>query len=279
MSFFSGRKIIIATKHQKEKIIGPKVALKLRGLPLTTNLLDTDLLGTFTGEVERIHDPIKTARLKCEMAMDLTGADIAISSEGSFGAHPTFIFSPCNEELILLKDRKNDIEIIGKKLSTNTNLDGQLCSNMEELINIAKSTGFPSHGLILRNDKNGNEIVEKGITEWKDLESIFKKILSINQKVYVETDMRAMHNPKRQEVIAQATDAMIQRALRCCQKCNFPGYGVTSALKGLPCDTCGLPTKSIKALIYSCQKCGFSESRNTVGKKMESAQYCDFCNP
>ncbi len=279
MNLFSGRKIVIATKHEKEKIIGPKVAQKLNGLPFVTSKLDTDLLGTFTGEVNRVADAISTARLKCEMAMDLTGADIAISSEGSFGPHPAFVFSSCNEELVMLKDRKNDLEIIGKKLSSDTNLDGQFCSTISELTSFVEKIGFPDHAVILRSDKNASDEIVKGILHWDDLAANFQRILERNKKVYVETDMRAMFNPKRREVIAQATDAMIERALSSCQKCHSPGYGLTDVVKGLPCEMCGLPTQSIKTFIHACQKCGFSESIRNPRSTFESAQYCDFCNP
>ncbi len=73
MNLFSGRKLVIATKHKKEKIIGPLAASRLGVLPVVPAGLDTDQLGTFTGEIERPADPLTTARKKCEMAMALTG--------------------------------------------------------------------------------------------------------------------------------------------------------------------------------------------------------------
>jgi hypothetical protein len=45
---------------------------------------DTDLLGTFTGEIERKLDPIATARQKCLLAMKLSNCDLGVASEGSF---------------------------------------------------------------------------------------------------------------------------------------------------------------------------------------------------
>lgn len=36
--------------------------------------------------------------------MELTGADLALVSEGSFGAHPTAFFLPANEEWLVLLD-------------------------------------------------------------------------------------------------------------------------------------------------------------------------------
>lgn len=72
MNLFLGRRLVIATKHQKETIIGPRVESKLGALPFVPKNLDTDVLGTFTGEIERSSDPLSTARQKCEMAMKHT---------------------------------------------------------------------------------------------------------------------------------------------------------------------------------------------------------------
>jgi len=54
---FENRKLIIATKHDKERVIAPLVN-KYLGINKTfTTDFDTDSLGTFTGEIERKEDP------------------------------------------------------------------------------------------------------------------------------------------------------------------------------------------------------------------------------
>ena len=55
---FSGRKLLIATKHQKEKAIAPILEKELGVIAILASNLDTDVLGTFTGEIERKEDPI-----------------------------------------------------------------------------------------------------------------------------------------------------------------------------------------------------------------------------
>ena len=62
---FKGRNLIIATKHGKEKVIAPIVEKELGVKCFVTKDLDTDILGTFTGEVERKDDPLTAARKKC----------------------------------------------------------------------------------------------------------------------------------------------------------------------------------------------------------------------
>ena len=53
---FLGRKLFIATKHKKETVIAPIIEVAL-GVVCFTNLdFDTDILGTFCGEIEtQIH--------------------------------------------------------------------------------------------------------------------------------------------------------------------------------------------------------------------------------
>ena len=55
---FNERKLLIATKHGKEKVIAPIIEKALSVSCHTANNFDTDLLGTFTGEVERTQDPL-----------------------------------------------------------------------------------------------------------------------------------------------------------------------------------------------------------------------------
>ena len=81
---FNGRRLLIVTKHQKEKVIAPLLEKELGVKCMVTENFDTDVLGTFTGEIERVHDPVTTARNKCHMAMELSDCDLAIASEGSF---------------------------------------------------------------------------------------------------------------------------------------------------------------------------------------------------
>lgn len=60
----SGRKLIIATKHEKGKTIAPILEKNL-GVKSQVNIsLDTDLLVTFAGEIESKSAPLTIARKK-----------------------------------------------------------------------------------------------------------------------------------------------------------------------------------------------------------------------
>ena len=120
---FQGRTLLIVTKHEKQKVIGPILEKELGVNCVVTDNFDTDILGTFTGEIERMDNPINTARHKCLMAMELANCDLAISSEGSFGPHPSLPFITAEDEFLLFLDKKNNLEIIVREISTETNFN------------------------------------------------------------------------------------------------------------------------------------------------------------
>jgi hypothetical protein len=170
---FKGRNLIIATKHSKEKVIAPIVEKEL-GVKCFVSLdLDTDLLGTFTGEIERKDDPVTSARNKCLMAMELTNCDLAIASEGSFGPHPTLYFIPADDEILVFIDKKNGFEIIAREISTESNFNGSEIKTEKELLAFAANAHFPSHGLILRKSKEEYGDIVKGITSEAQLSKVF----------------------------------------------------------------------------------------------------------
>ena len=277
---FKGRKLLIATKHQKEKVIAPLLQKELGVECIVPDNFDTDVLGTFTGEVERKDDPITTARNKCLLAMELYNCDLGIASEGSFGPHPSFSFVHADDEMLLFIDKKNDLEIIARELSTDTNFNGEEIKTEKQLKDFARRTKFPTHGLIVRKAKENFTEMIKGITTWEQLSTTFNQFLEKYRVVYVETDMRAMYNPSRMLVIEKATQKLIDKIKSCCPQCNTPGFGITEARSGLPCNLCGSPTRSTLSYIYNCNKCSFTKEEMYPHKKFnEEPAYCDYCNP
>lgn len=277
---FKGRKLIIATKHQKENVIVPLLEMELGVKCFVPENFDTDVLGTFTGEVERKDDPITTARNKCLLAMELYDCDLGIASEGSFGPHPSMFFVHADDEIVLFIDKKNDLEIIARELSTDTNFNGEEIKTESQLKNFAKRMKFPSHGLIVRKAKDDNSEIIKGITDWERLLNIFNQLLNKYGAVYVETDMRAMHNPTRMSVIGKAVQKLVDKIKSCCPQCNTSGFGISDAKSGLPCNLCGSPTRSTLSYIYTCNKCSFTKEEMFPHKKItEDPTYCDYCNP
>ncbi len=280
MGFFKGRKAVIATKHKKEEVIAPILENKLGLICIVPDGLDTDLLGTFSGEVARLDDPVTTLRKKCLMAIELSGINLAIASEGSFGAHPAIFFTHADDELIMLMDKENDIEITERELSMETNFAGTEVKSVEELIEFADRIGFPAHGIILKKAKENLSGMIKESGSLKDLIENYNIIKIFDSLAYAETDMRAMRNPTRMKVIAKATDKLVGKINTLCPYCSMPGFGVVDTVKGLPCEICGFPTRSTLKHIYRCQKCNFQMDKEfPFEKRTEDPRYCDYCNP
>lgn len=277
---FQGRRLLIATKHKKESVIAPLAEKALGVSCFVTHDFDSDLFGTFTGEIDRKLDPIATVRQKCLMAMELTDCDLAIASEGSFGQHPSLFFVNADEEFLIFIDKKNNLEIIGRELSTETNFNGREIKTEEELFEFANSVGFPSHGLILRKGREENADIFKGITDEKQLKNVFGHLQQKYGSLYVETDMRALYNPTRMGVIETAAIKLMDKINSLCPQCSLPGFGITDAKSGLKCSLCGSPTRSTLSYIRQCIHCHYLEEEMFPHKKEdEDPMYCDFCNP
>ncbi|PQJ82214.1 DUF6671 family protein [Polaribacter glomeratus] len=277
---FKGRSLIIATKHEKEKVIAPLLEEALGVCCFVKDDFDTDTLGTFTGEIERKLDPIATARKKCLLAMKLANCDLGIASEGSFGSHPSLFFVNADDEFLIFIDKKNNLEIVARELSLETNFNGKEIKTENDLLAFAELVKFPSHGLIIRASKEDTSHIIKGITKTSQLKETFQKMIKSYDSIYVETDMRAMYNPTRMSVIETTTKKLVTKINSCCPQCNAPGFDVTDVKKGLECDLCGSPTNSTLSFIYSCKKCDFKkEELYPHQKTSEDPMYCDYCNP
>ncbi|MEM9313429.1 MAG: DUF6671 family protein [Pseudomonadota bacterium] len=277
---FAGRTLVVATKHGKEQAIAPVLEAALGVHCVTPPDLDTDLLGTFTGEVERTMDPVSTAREKCHRAMDATGVDLAVASEGSFGPHPVMVFVPGGEELLALVDRQNDLELVARDFGTSTNFATATIREESALWEFAAKAQFPSHALILRKARDSREHIHKGLRDEAVLLSVFHDLRQRFGEVFVETDMRAMHNPTRMAAIGAATKKLVELVESTCPACSWPGFRVTDVVRGLPCGLCGLPTNAASRHILVCEHCGHREERrHPDGKTVEDPMYCEFCNP
>lgn len=277
---FQNRKLLIATKHQKEKVIASILEMELGVSCFVDETFDTDALGTFTGEIERELDPIATAREKCLQAMKINNCDLGVASEGSFGPHPSMFFVNADDEFLIFIDTKNNIEVIARELSTSTNFNGKQIQSEKELLEFADQVDCPAHGLILRKSKDENTEIYKGITDIEVLKKSFQHLYSKYNTVYAETDMRAMYNPTRMNVIKKAAEKLVQKIKSTCPQCQMPGFGITDAKKGLECSLCGSPTNSTLSYIYVCQRCQFTKEEIYPNKKTtEDPMYCDYCNP
>lgn len=281
MSIFADRVAVLATMHRKEQVIAPILqdALNIRvEVPAGFN---SDLFGTFTRDIDRLEDARSTARQKAEKALLLTGETLAIASEGSFGPHPAVPFLACDRELVVLIDSAHDLEIVGQAFSTQTNYRHQRITSQQEAQAFAAAVGFPTHGLVVMapNTRLEAEII-KGITSEAGLAEAVERFLNQFGEAHVETDMRAMHNPTRMQVIAEATRDLVRKMQQTCPQCDRPGFDVTERQRGLPCAWCGSPTDLVLMDVYRCDRCGYMETvRFPDQRETADPAQCGFCNP
>ncbi|MGL2986532.1 DUF6671 family protein [Flavobacterium sp. RSSA_27] len=280
LNSFKGRQLVIATMHQKEQVMAPILEKGLGVICTIPKNFDTDSFGTFSGEITRTSDALTVARQKCLAAIVATDCDLAVASEGSFGPHPSAYFASANDELVMLMDRENQLEIIGRSISFQTNFSGSYINSETELMNFAAQAKFPSHGLILRPSANSTEDMLKGIVSPDVLLEQFRYLKVKHPAVFVETDMRAMYNPTRMEIISMATKQLVQHVQSLCPECQTPGFTITDMKTGLPCSWCGNATPSVLCHIYSCKKCNFTKEHLYPNhKKTEDPGFCNYCNP
>ncbi|MER3433819.1 MAG: hypothetical protein C4288_10390 [Leptolyngbya sp. ERB_1_1] len=284
MHLFQDRVAVLATMHRKEEAIAPILESEF-GLKIQVpHDLNTDRFGTFTREIARSGDQLEAARKKALAAIEHTGLDLAIASEGSFAPHPAFPMLPCNCELVILIDTLNDLEVIGESVSTDTNFNHRSVVNFDQAHQFAIEVGFPEHKLVVMVNKDATDPADilKGIADFDQLREAVSIALarSTTGTIHIETDMRAMHNPTRMKAIAQATHDLAEKLKQCCPSCSTPGFTLLDVKRGLPCDWCGSPTDLVLAQIYRCQKCEFEQDElYPDGKQTAEPMYCPCCNP
>lgn len=280
MNIFENRKLLIVTKHGKELVLRPLLEKSLGVNCVVSDEFDTDAFGTFSGEIDRKDDALVTIKKKCLATMLFYNVDLAVASEGSFGPHPSAFFATADDELVILIDIVNNLQIVGRKVSLETNFAAREFHNVDLFLLFLRQIKFPSHKIILKSNSAKSVEVYKDISTDAEAIRIFNFLVRKYGSAYVETDMRAMNNPTRMKVIQEAAENLIAKVSAFCPRCQTPGFSITSAVSGLPCSCCNLPTKSTLYHTCECIKCKFKEER-FFPRKMhsEDPMFCDNCNP
>jgi hypothetical protein len=280
---FAGRTLGVATIHGKERVIGPALmqALPLAGFHAIAGV-DTDRFGAFSGEVQRTLSPLEAAIAKARHGAEISGLDLVIASEGSFGPYPPAPFMPCNEEFLMLYDARDGSLYDHRHVSLNTVFGGEQCATLQEVLAFAERMEFPGHGLVIRPQERWEpgDPIRKGIHDAQQLRNHADSLLAEHGSVWVETDMRAMANPTRMAVIAETAERFAQELAHTCPSCGELYFRITGTTPGLPCSLCGWPTASIRRYTRTCRSCACSEQEQRPdGKVEEDPRYCDHCNP
>lgn len=282
VSVYSGRKIVLTSKHHKSRAIAPAMQQRL-GAQVVECGLDTDQLGTFSGEVERPGKALTVVKRKCEWGMRETSLPLGMASEGSFGPHPMMPFLAMGQELLFFIDQINNFETFQSLSSENTNYKTETLASIEGLEKFAQQVRFPSHAIILRSTNNSSSTpLFKGIVDKDTLQQAFIECQGQSEdgKVWAETDMRAHLNPTRMSVIAELAGKLADRLAFPCPACELPGWGVVDSVKGLPCTWCGSATELVKTLTFGCVRCDHRrEEPRPDGLTEAEPGRCPQCNP
>jgi len=280
---YAGRNAVLATMHGKERAVAP-VFQQSVGLSVTAaSGLDTDQLGTFTGEIPRDGTMLEVAVRKARLGMRATGLPLGLASEGTFGPHPQVPFVAAAIELMVLVDDERGLVVHEGLIAEATNFAQRVAAPGIDLGGFLARIGFPEHALIVRpNSGDASGALAKGIADRSRLDQAVAAAATVSDdgQARLETDMRAHLNPTRMRSLGALAERLARRVATPCPGCGTPGYGRTGARAGLPCEECGAPTEMIAAELYSCALCTHCEARpRPDGLRAAGAGHCPMCNP
>jgi len=279
-AFFSGKELHIVSKHQKHLYLQPALSAKTGLICKPFTEIDTDLLGTFSGEVDRTLPPLDCAREKCRQAAAYIKDGYLLASEGSFGPHPALGFIAAGEEWLVFYDVAEKKELVVRDVTLDTCFRGEKITDEATCIAFLESIGFPEQKVILKSTQQQPQQVYKDLTTVSTVVEKVKELLQAFGTCYIETDMRAMNNPARQRHLAQLGEMLASRLCSICSYCGWYGFAVTLVERGLPCSWCGSATDSVQSEVLSCVNCGFEQEHLfPAGKQQEDPQFCNQCNP
>lgn len=279
-SVYHGLPIALATRHAKQTAIAPAFHALLHAEVRVADV-DTDALGTFTGERPRPGSAPEVCERKARLGMAALGISMGVASEGSFGPHPLVPFVAGGVEWMTFVDDTRRLIITEELVADETNFAHCEVTCVDEIVPWLGRARFPSHALIVR-PVGADGPIDKGIGTPDALEAAIARAIAASPPgiAHVETDMRAHLNPTRMRVIAQLAERLAARLARRCDACGAPGWGRTDVVWGLPCAWCGDPTSEARADVWHCVACGHREERpRGDGRTAGDPGRCARCNP
>ena len=277
---YKNQKIALTTKHDKLRLIAPAFTEQI-GCELVEVNLDTDQLGTFTGEIERIDPPRETAIAKARLGMRATGLQIGIASEGSIGVDPLVPFLQSDIEHLVLVDDAGGIVIAESYRTFEITAATITVAPGDDLTEFLADADFPNHAIIVRPSGTPSSNAIKGITDHAHLRTAIASCASLapDGRVVVESDLRAMHSPSRQKNITEAAKLLAARVAQLCPACHLPGWGRVGYERGLPCEACGrMQANAIRQERLGCVACDHTDLGPVLATSVDPAN-CAGCNP
>jgi hypothetical protein len=277
---YRGLEAVVTTKHFKTALLQPAftefLEMRLVELPL-----DTDQLGTFSGEIERTAPPLETAIVKAKLGLNESGARFGIASEGSIGSDVALPWVQADYEVLAFVDSESDLVITEAFHSREIIAASKTLRADDDIAEFLSRADFPHHGLIAQAVGSREPFFIKGINTALKLEVALQKCAaqSPTAEIKLESDFRAMHSPSRQANIRNLARKLAARIAALCPDCSTPGWGVVDYEKGVTCIECGEKNPAaIAREILGCARCDHKAPGGTIRESLDPAQ-CVFCNP
>lgn len=277
---YAGKRIGLATIHEKERALAPPFRRLIGADVVVAPNLNTDTLGTFSGEVARPDALVETSLIKAELAFRTMDVDCAIASEGSYGPIDRLPLNAGGLEIMAFVDRRRGIRMVETLTTHRTNWRIMSFEAGDPSVGQAvKALGFPDYGVfVIRGNVGGYAV--------KDLKTVDEVVAAVDRearraddgRAVVATDMRAHRNPTRMKVLRALAWKLARRLSVLCPKCGAPGFGHIMSTRGLPCENCGEPTHWIDFEVDGCSSCGHAVSRaRKDGRRTAPKLSCRAC--
>lgn len=215
-----GLPVLIATMHGKETVLAPPLA-ELGFQVLLPVDYDTDMLGTFSGDVRRPGTAVEAALEKARRACIATGVPRAISSEGSYRPCQTLFPGARNVEILAFVDMENGQEVVEVMTDLPTRfVKGRVPADFDapETQALLSAMGWPQVRAMIVPEDPGRGVV---MPEWvfkglADAASVIEALRvcaahSADGQVHLESDLRAHMNPTRMASVARVGERLVQR--------------------------------------------------------------------
>ena len=243
--------------------------------------VDTDQLGTFSGERARTGSALETAIAKARLGMNQTGHALGIASEGSIGPDPQNPFLISDIEIVVLVDMERNLTIFDSHRSFEIVAAKKSIKSGEDLTEFLASIDFPNQGLIARRDNDPASEIIKDIDSMEALDRAIGALSgnSADIGVMIETDFRAHKSPSRRKNIEVAANKLAVRLSQFCPACQVPGFGMIRYEYGLHCTDCGqLNAGAVARELSCCVACDYREPGRVLASSL-GPERCDWCNP